>query len=140
MRRTRSPTATTWRRKRLSGRTKVELTATSDLSSFSLDFLLKVSKVTVDGGARRLREDRRGHELRITPAQPLAAGSEHAVVVTYAGHPEYAYAGESNWLANKREVVTMNEPHMATWWFPANDHPLDKAIFDIRSTCPRAAR
>ena len=21
----------------------------------------------------------------------------------------------------------MNEPHMAPWWFPANDHPLDKA-------------
>jgi aminopeptidase N len=28
----------------------------------------------------------------------------------------------------------MNEPHMATWWFPSNDHPLDKARFDIRIT------
>ena len=25
----------------------------------------------------------------------------------------------------------MNEPHMAPWWFPANDHPLDKAIVDV---------
>ena len=32
----------------------------------------------------------------------------------------------------------MNEPHMATWWFPANDHPRDKASFDIRITVPRA--
>ncbi len=31
----------------------------------------------------------------------------------------------------------MNEPHMATWWFPANDHPRDKASFDIRITVPR---
>jgi len=28
----------------------------------------------------------------------------------------------------------MNEPHMAAWWFPSNDHPLDKATFDIRIT------
>ena len=26
----------------------------------------------------------------------------------------------------------MNQPHMAPWWFPANDHPLDKALVDIR--------
>ena len=31
----------------------------------------------------------------------------------------------------------MNEPHMAAWWFPANDHPRDKASFDIRITVPR---
>ena len=30
----------------------------------------------------------------------------------------------------------MNEPHMAAWWFPANDHPRDKASFDIRITAP----
>jgi aminopeptidase N len=45
-----------------------------------------------------------------------------------------AWDGERNWLASRREVVTMNEPHMAAWWFPANDHPLDKARFDIRIT------
>ncbi|RYC12847.1 M1 family metallopeptidase [Nocardioides zhouii] len=122
--------------KRLSGRTTVELTATSDLRSFSLDFLLDVSKVTVDGvRADHVRTD--GHELRITPAQPLAAGTDHTVVVTYADHPaSYSYAGENNWLASKREVVTMNEPHMAPWWFPSNDHPQDKAIVDVRIRVP----
>jgi aminopeptidase N len=30
----------------------------------------------------------------------------------------------------------MNEPHMAPWWFPANDHPRDKAIVDVRITVP----
>ena len=25
----------------------------------------------------------------------------------------------------------MNQPHMAPWWFPANDHPRDKARMDI---------
>ena len=122
--------------KRLSGRTRIELTATQDLASFSLDFLLKVSKVTVDGVEAGFARSA-GHELRITPAQPLAAGSRHSVVVSYADHPgKYAYAGERNWLASKREVVTMNEPHMAPWWFPANDHPLDKALVDVRIRVP----
>ena len=31
----------------------------------------------------------------------------------------------------------MNQPHMAPWWFPANDHPLDKALVDITITVPR---
>ncbi|WP_210648623.1 M1 family metallopeptidase [Nocardioides sp. SYSU D00065] len=123
--------------KRLSGRTKVELTATADLSSFSLDFLLDVTSVTVDGADARFATTDGGHELRITPAQPLAAGSAHSVVVSYADRPgKYSYAGERNWLASRREVVTMNEPHMAPWWFPANDHPLDKAIVDVRITVP----
>jgi hypothetical protein len=38
---------------RLTGRTRLALTATKDLSSFSLDFLLDVSKVTVDGTPAR---------------------------------------------------------------------------------------
>ena len=123
--------------KQLSGRTTVELTATQDLSSFSLDFLLKVSKVTVDGKKAEHARTDGGHELRITPARPLAAGSEHTVVVSYADRPsKYAYAGERNWLASRREVITMNEPHMAPWWFPANDHPLDKATVDVKIRVP----
>jgi aminopeptidase N len=59
------------------------------------------------------------------------------VVVRYAGHPgRFSYAGESNWLASRREVVTMNEPHMAPWWFPSNDHPRDKARMDFHITAP----
>ena len=123
---------------RLSGRTSVRFTATSDLASFSLDFLLRVSKVSVDGVEAGFAKTDGGHELRITPAAPLAAGSEHTVVVTYADRPgKYAYAGENNWLASRREVVTMNEPHMAPWWFPANDHPLDKALVDVRIRVPK---
>lgn len=123
--------------KQLSGTTKVRLTATEDLASFSLDFLLKVSKVTVDGEKASFDKTDGGHELRITPAQPLAAGSKHTVEVAYDDHPaRYSYAGERNWLASETEVVAMNEPHMAPWWFPANDHPLDKAIVDVKITVP----
>ena len=126
--------------KRLAGRTTVTFTATAtaDLSSFSLDFLLPVRKVTVDGVRARFSRSGRGHELRITPSRALPPGSTHTAVVTYAGNPaKQDYAGERNWLASTREVVTMNEPHMAPWWFPANDHPLDKALVDVRITVPK---
>ncbi|WP_165807144.1 M1 family metallopeptidase [Nocardioides currus] len=117
----------------LRGTTQVRFTATEDLSSFNLDFLLKVSKATVDGVAAKVRQSK--HELTITPRTDLAAGSRHKVVVTYAGHPGTKhYAGEENWLANDHEAVAMNQPHMAPWWFPANDHPIDKARFDVATT------
>ena len=121
---------------RLSGRTKLVIRATQDLSRFNLDFLLPVRKVTVQG---RRAHFRRSHhqELRITPAKPIANGVEFRVTVEYAGVPAHeASHGERNWLASADEVVTMNEPHMAAWWFPANDHPLDKASFDIRVSVP----
>jgi aminopeptidase N len=32
--------------------------------------------------------------------------------------------------------VIANEPHIAPWWFPSNDHPSDKATFDISMAVP----
>ncbi|HYF73098.1 MAG TPA: M1 family metallopeptidase, partial [Nocardioides sp.] len=40
--------------------------------------------------------------------------------------------------ADDHEVVAMNQPHMAPWWFPANDHPLDKALVRTSITVPRS--
>ena len=122
---------------RLKGRTGLDVRATQDLSRFNLDFLLPVQSVKVDG--RRARFQQVGdHELRITPGSALAAGTEFRVSVRYAGQPARERSGgESNWLADDSEVVAMNEPHMATWWFPANDHPRDKASFDIWISVPR---
>ena len=31
----------------------------------------------------------------------------------------------------------MNEPHMAPWWFPANDHPTTRPGIDVHITVPR---
>lgn len=124
-------------RGRLTGRTAITMTATADLSSLSLDLLLPATAVWVDNRAAKFRRAGK-HELRVTPKRPIAAGARFKVVVKYAGRPaRYGYAGERNWLANGSEVVAMNQPHMAPWWFPSNDHPSDKATFDIRVTAPR---
>ena len=123
---------------RLSGWTRLTVRARHDLSRFNLDFLLPVSRVRVDGVAAGV--DRPVlHELQVTPATAIAAGRTFVVRVDYAGRPGAAsWEGESNWLADAGEVVAMNEPHMAPWWFPSNDHPRDKARMDIRVTVPRA--
>jgi aminopeptidase N len=127
--------------RKLSGHTRVTLRTAEDLSSFDLDFLLPVSDVRVDGRHALYDQSGNAHELVITPGRPLAAGSTVQVVVRYAGFPErYGYLGESNWLAGDSEVVAMNQPHMAPWWFPANDHPQDKARMDISVTVPSGNR
>jgi aminopeptidase N len=124
--------------RRLRGKTRITLRATQALTTFNLDFLLPVHRVTVDGSNAVYDQGSRPHELVIKPSSPLAAGELVSVLVRYAGFPEqHSYRGERNWLASDHEVVTMNEPHMAPWWFPANDHPRDKALVDMRISVPR---
>lgn len=119
----------------LTGVTTLAVRAKRDLSSFNLDLLLGVDAVEVDGVPAADFAKAGRHELVVTPTETIAAGETFSVQVTYGGEPEdLSYAGESNWLADRTEVVTMNEPHMAPWWFPSNDHPRDKATFDIKVT------
>ncbi len=121
---------------RLAGWTRLKIEATAPLRSFNLDLLLPVDKVEVNGAPASFEKPSR-HELQITPGGVISAGSVFSVVVHYRGKPgPISYLGERNWLADRDEVVTMNEPHMAPWWFPANDHPLDKAPFDLHITVP----
>lgn len=124
---------------RLSGSTTLTVLATQDLSRFNLDLLLPVTGVSVDGvAAEASKPDAEQHEVRITPATPIADGQAFQVVVTYAGEPgPIGYDGERNWLADDHEVVAMNQPHMAPWWFASNDHPGDKATMDIAITTRR---
>ncbi|GAB2984449.1 M1 family metallopeptidase [Nocardioides montaniterrae] len=118
----------------LSGTTTLTIRSKEALSSFHLDLLLPVTSVEVGGVAARFSKPS-SHELVITPSRPIAAGTVFTTTVTYAGDPTRpTYAGESNWLADGSEVVAMNEPHMAPWWFPSNDHPADKATFSIAIT------
>lgn len=121
---------------RLVSTTELTLRATRDLSRFNLDLLSRPSTVTVDGVVADF-DLVAGHELQITPATALTSGEDSVVVVAINSRPsELTYAGESNWLADGDEVVTMNQPHMAPWWFAANDHPMDKATFDVAITGP----
>ncbi|MGP3973739.1 M1 family metallopeptidase [Streptomyces sp. 8N114] len=121
---------------KLTGTATLLATAEQDLSRFNLDFALDVSEVRVNG--KKARFDTSGaHELEVTPAEPLAKGEKATVVVRYQGVPSQVEVnGFTSWHRTKDGGVAANEPESAWWWFPSNDHPTDKASYDISVAVP----
>ncbi|WP_312721328.1 M1 family metallopeptidase [Mobilicoccus sp.] len=121
----------------LTGTTTITAKATKNLSRFDLDLVLRATKVTVDGRPARFRQVK-GQELVVTPARPVRAGRDMVVTVTYAGVPSATQPFEwTPWVKNADGAVAIGEPEIAAWWFPSNDHPLDKARYDISLTVPK---
>ncbi|GAA1139709.1 M1 family metallopeptidase [Nocardioides aquiterrae] len=118
---------------RVAGRTRITAHATQDLSRFNLDFVLPVSSVQVNG--RRASYDQGRHELVVTPRRPLATGEPMTVVVRYAGVPSTITSdGAKPWIRTADGAAAVGEPEIAAWWYPANDHPRDKATYDVSVT------
>ncbi|MFF4753705.1 M1 family metallopeptidase [Streptomyces sp. NPDC002514] len=117
----------------LEGDTTVEAVATQDLAQFHLDLEgFEVTSVTVDGVPAASVSREGAHELVVTPARPLAKNARFAVRVRYSGEP----VGEGwHTLADGGANVS-GEPHSATAWYPADDHPSDKATFRLTATVP----
>jgi len=133
----------TWEptRQHLDGVTTVSAVATAPLASFSLDLIgLDVRAVEVDGDPARW-ERRDHHELVVTPARPLPEEATFTTVVRYEGTPA-PIAGpaplEPGFMTDGREVYVASEPNGAATFFPSNDHPTDKASYEIRVTIPEA--
>jgi aminopeptidase N len=122
---------------RLTGRTDIEAVATQNLSRFDLDLMLTPDKVTIHGVAVHFMKPTK-HELVVTPTQGIRRGAHFTVQVRYHGVPaDLGLHDAWPWNSNRHEAMAINEPDIAPWWFPANDHPSDKARFDITV---RAAR
>ncbi|GIF02474.1 M1 family metallopeptidase [Actinoplanes siamensis] len=121
---------------RLTGTTTILATATQDLSRFNLDFVLDVSSVLVNN--RPAAFSRQGdHELVVTPARTVAAGGALTVVVQYSGVPSSKVAaGYTAWIRTPDGALAVGEPEIAWWWYPSNDHPADKATFDVSVSVP----
>ncbi|MFD8478106.1 M1 family metallopeptidase [Kitasatospora sp. NPDC059673] len=121
----------------LEGTTTILATATQDLSRFNLDFALKVSEVRVNGRLAAFATSG-DQELEITPDRPLAKGSPATVVVRYRDVPSTVqkYGGYTAWRRTPDGAVVAGEPVSAGWWFPSNDHPSDKATFDVSVLVP----
>jgi aminopeptidase N len=132
----------TWRpvEQRMDGVATITATATADLASLSLDAVgLDIAEVTVDGAAATTAPSGE-RDIVVTPADPVRAGAEFTVVVTY-GAPPQTLAGvdflSPGWVSDGDEVYVAFEPHGAATLFPANDHPSDKAAYTFRVTVPQ---
>ncbi|NWF24930.1 M1 family metallopeptidase [Streptomyces sp. PKU-EA00015] len=120
----------------LKGTATILATTTQRLSRFNLDFGLSVDEVRVNGrkAAFTASGDR---ELEITPVTPLEKDRPVSVTVRYAGKPsELSIGGYTAWHRTPDGGVAAQEPESAVWWFPSNDHPLDKATYDISVAVP----
>ncbi len=131
-------TTITPRTGKLRGTTRVTARAgEAALRSLSLDLVLTPDWVRVDGRRARFHKPR-AHELRVRPASPIAAGSTFEVVVRYHGQPaRRAAAGVSPFLWAPGEAMAIGEPQIGPWWFAANEHPSDKASYDVTIRVPR---
>ncbi len=113
--------------------------ATQELSSFNLDFAgPTVLSVTVnDLPADWQRHER---ELIIVPSSVLPAGELFTVAVRYQGEPAQVSGSAIpllvGWSNYGDGVFVASEPYGAMGWYPVNDHPLDKATYELRVTVP----
>jgi aminopeptidase N len=125
---------------RLSGTTTVTLRAEHDLDLIGLDLAsnLEVTDVEVDGEPATFEHG--ANELVVQPPEPLSLDDEVDVAITYAGDPAPAAAepslGDIGWLGNDEVAFVASQPYGASTWFPANDHPSDKATYDLTFEVP----
>jgi len=122
----------------LDGRAVIRARATQHLSSFNLDLIgLTVDSVRVDG--RRAGWSRSGQEL--TVSAQLRQSQWFTVDVRYHGVPETttipSFGLEAGFMHTDDGAVVAGQPEVAAFWFPVNDHPLDKASYTFAVTVPQ---
>ncbi|MEU7040452.1 M1 family metallopeptidase [Streptomyces varsoviensis] len=117
----------------LDGDTTITATADARLDRFSLDLKgFTVASVDIDGAPAKSFSRSGEHKLDITPAQRLAKGEKFTVRVRYAGEPS-----NEGWHTMKDGgAYVAGEPHSSRDWYPSNDHPSDKATFQLTATVP----
>lgn len=139
--------ALTWspKSKELTGTATLAVRAAQDTDNVTLDFSrrLRVDGVTVDG--RPAAEQRRGDRLTIPAGRRMRKDTTAAVVIRYHGQPREtsfdAERADSHRLGfavhRDGSAVALQEPYGAFTWYPSNDQPSDKALYDVAITVPK---
>lgn len=133
------------RSNRLTTGTRAVITAraTQTLSRFNVDLRgLTVDTVTVDG-TPAAAVARTGNELIITPASAIRVGATFRVVVRYRGAPGHQNSprlGRNGWFNTDDGAIVVGQPVSASYWFPVNEHPSDKATYSVAVTVPDGVR
>jgi aminopeptidase N len=124
---------------RLTGTAEITARATQDLTAFDLDLKgMDVKSLTVEGKAARW--NRAGQELTVRPHDDLTKGETFRTTVRYSGTPVTITdpdGSEEGWLRTADGALALGEPTGSMAWFPGNDHPSDKASYDITVTVPK---
>ncbi|MEV5874129.1 M1 family metallopeptidase [Streptomyces sp. NPDC052101] len=125
--------------RRLTGTAVITARATQDLSAFNLDLAgLHVDSVTVEG--KQALFERAGQELTVRPHDDLSKGETFSTTVRYSGTPQTLTdpdGSKEGWLPTADGAVGLGEPVGSMAWFPSNNHPSDKASYDVTVTVPK---
>jgi aminopeptidase N len=125
------------------GATSIEALSTiTGLSEISLDFVgFDVGAVTVNGIAAGF--SREGKKLIVALPELQPANAPFTLVITYRGSPLFEPSPYLRFVdhlglhyPDGESIFTIAEPDGARYWFPANDHPRDKATFRFELLVP----
>ncbi|MFZ6993748.1 M1 family metallopeptidase [Curtobacterium sp. RRHDQ66] len=122
---------------RLNGTATITATALEDLEKVPLDLHgLSVDRVDIDGQRAR-KTTTAVHKATVTPATPIASGTEFTVHVRYRGTPRPLRSpwGQIGWEELTDGVIVAAQPTGAPSWFPCNDRPDDKATYRFEISC-----
>jgi hypothetical protein len=123
----------------LRGVAKLDITAKQDLSTFNLDLIgMNVRLALVDGLPARVT--RSGGELTVKPLKGLKRGERFHAYFLYDGVPQTideGVLGLSGFIHTDDGTYVSGQPDSAAYWYPVNDHPLDKASYSFSITVPR---
>lgn len=119
----------------------IELQATSDLDTFSLDNDgPTIERVEIDGKPAAFSQA--DAKLTINPARSLGRGDSVTVLIEY--HMDTAATGpqpgggpmEVGWYNTPDGAYVLNEPDGTHRYLPSNDHPSDKATWKVTLRVP----
>lgn len=124
------------------GAVTIEAVATlHNLTQLSLDFSgYEIQTLTVDGLPAEFARDR--NKFIIQLPNPLAQGQPFTIFLDYRGAPIQQSSPFVPFIHHLglqfvgENIFALNEPDGAQYWFPCNDHPLDKATFTFEITVP----
>ena len=137
--------ALAWDRTVLTGKATIVFRATRSTNSVDLDMAtrLNVSDVAMDG--REMAYIQVGDTL-VIDVIGISRNSQHTLTIDYAGVPKPVRAPSRRsdlseglgWTVDPSgDVYTFQEPYGAFTWYPVNDEPSDKALYDVQVTVPK---
>jgi aminopeptidase N len=130
---------------RLVGKATIVAEATHGLKSFNLDLRDFLTVTSIQTGTKQgfkmqaAEWSHSGQELTVFPREKPRERTQFSVVVEYAGVVEPIVDPDDSiegFVPTDDGAFVVNEPQGSPGWYPANDNPQDKALFDISITVP----
>lgn len=131
----------------LTATAQIQARALTSLSSFNLDFE-NFTLDTVEVDNQVASTERTTHELTVRPAEEIIAGQVFMTSVIYHGPQQQRFSEVQGGAIREKirvgwqrypggnSVYTFGTPSGASLWYPANDHPRDKATYTLTIVAP----